>query len=223
MGKYWLKIALGALLVFGVGFGVVSAGRHVRSSFESGSDVTIPLLGLVPFKLDGVEIGSLRSLVIRRSPSKAITGFGINTRITDSAVFERLRDCRVSVTDATHIDERTTFFCLKADSGYQPFGEVRVTLKVPGGMHTVVQPLLLPERAIQEFRREHGDSLPAAPAADSLAAAVQARVRTARQAYEDSVNAVRLENRARQMQRQADSLRAKRAQIPPSNSARPNP
>jgi len=208
MGKYWLKIGLGAGLIFGIGFMFISAGRHFGHAINSNKDLTIPLGGIIPFKLDGVEVGKLRSLTIHRSSPKVITGFGVSMRLSDSSLFEKLRGCRFSVTDASHIDERTTFFCLKSDSGYQEFGEVRMSLRIPGGLQTLVQPLLLPESAVRDFQRHGADSM-AAPLADSLAPEVARRIGEQQRAYGDSVSAARLEARAKDMQRQADSIRAK--------------
>ncbi|HEV8600163.1 MAG TPA: hypothetical protein VGQ69_12435 [Gemmatimonadales bacterium] len=208
MGKYWLKIGLGAALIFLVGFSVLSAGRHFRRSIDSDADITIPLGGFIPFKLDGVDVGKLRSLTIHRSAPKQITGFGISMRMSDSAMFEKLRSCRFSVTDPSHIDERTTFYCLQSDSGYREFGEIRMSLRLPDVTQTLVQPLLLPERAIQDFQRHGRDSV-APPGTDSVVSAVRLRVREQERAYNDSVTAARLEKRAKDMQRQADSLRNK--------------
>jgi len=221
MGKYWLKIALGAAVIFGIGFAFVSAGRHLRSVIVSNHDLTIPLGGFIPFKLDGMQVGTLRSLVVHRSSPKGITGFDVSTRLTDTATFERLRDCRFSVTDANHFDERTTFVCLKSDSGYQPFGEVRLSLRTPTGTQTLIQPLLLPDSAVRDLRREGADSVPAA-SAESLASAVHERVREQQRAYNDSVSVARLERQAKEMQRRADSLRAKRASPAPSPPQRPD-
>jgi hypothetical protein len=208
MGKYWLKIGLGAAVIFGVGLAIISAGRHFRHTVESNKDITIPLGGFIPFKLDGVEVGKLRSLTIHRSEARSISGFGISMRMSDSALFERLRECRFSVTDPSHIDERTTFYCLKSDSGYREFGEIRMSLRIPGGTQTLVQPLLLPESAISSFQRRGSDPV-AIPSTDSLVSEVELRVREQERAYEDSVRAARLEKRARDMQRQADSIRSK--------------
>jgi hypothetical protein len=221
MGKYWLKIALGAALIFGVGFAVISAGRHFRHSIESNVDLTIPLGGFIPFKLDGIEVGKLRSLTIHRSSPKVITGFGVAIRLNDSSTFERLRDCRFSVTDASHIDERTTFFCLKSDSGYQQFGEVRMSLRIPGGTQTLIQPLLLPESAVRDFQ-QHGADPAATAVTDSMIPEMKARVREQERAYNDSVEAARLEKRAKDMQRQADSLRQK-IPVTPRAPKRPAP
>lgn len=213
MGKYWVKIGLGAALIFGVGFGVLSAGRQLKNTIVSSKDLTIPLGGFIPFKLDGQEIGKLRSLVIHRSSPKAVTGFDIITRLSDSAAFERLRDCHISVTDPSHLDEHTSFFCLKSDSGYQTFGEVRIDLRQDGGTHTLLQPLLLPDASVQGFQRHAADAT-TSPVAESLAAEVRAKVRIQQRLHDDSVNVARLEKRAKDAQRMADSIRAKTPVVP---------
>jgi hypothetical protein len=220
MVKYWLKIGLGASLIFLVGFGIISAGRHARHSIVSNKDLTIPLGGFIPFKLDGVEAGKLSSLVIHRSAPKNITGFDVNARVADSATFEKLRECRLSITDAAHFDERTTFTCLASDSGFTPFGEVRLTLRVAGGSHTLVQPLLLPESAVRDIQRHAADSV-ALPVAESLASSLKASVRIQERAREDSAAIARLERRAKDMQRRADSIRNSSHPIPPLPAPKP--
>lgn len=216
MGKYWLKIGLRAALIFVVGFGLVSAGRRMHKSIDSDHDIGIPLGAFgayLPFKFDGTKIGTLRSLTIQRSSPKAITGFTIRARVTDSAAFEKLRDCHISVTDATHFDERTTFFCARTDSGYQTFGEVRLEFRRSDGSTTIVQPLLLTQAEVQEFRRHAADSV-AAPLADSLAAQLTAGVRTQARGLRDSVRADSLEKVAERIRHRVDSLRGKTAVKP---------
>jgi hypothetical protein len=220
MGRYWFKIGLGAILIFAVGLGLISAGRHVRHTIDSTHDLTIPLGGFIPFKLDGREIGKLRSLVIHRSSPKAVTGFDVNTRLTDSAAFERLRECHIAVSDATHFDQRTTFFCLTSDSGYQAFGEVRIDLRTPGGMQTLIQPLMLPQATVLEIQRKAADSL-GASAAESLAAELRGSTREQERAYRDSIKAAVLEKTAKDMQRRADSIRSRTPVIPPQPARRP--
>ncbi len=212
MGKYWLKIGLRAALIFLVGFGVVSAARRVHDSIVTGHGITIPLGGIIPFKLDGAQVGTLRSLTFHKREREpgGIAGVDVSARISDSAVFERLGDCHVSVTDTHHFDERTSFICLKSDSGYLAFGEVKISQRTPTGLHSLILPLMLPESTVLEMQHQAGDSIPSV-SADSVRSAVEERVRAQQRVYDDSVNAARLERRAKDMQRQADSLRAKRA------------
>ncbi|MGQ0703781.1 MAG: hypothetical protein ACT4PM_11675 [Gemmatimonadales bacterium] len=219
MRSYWTKIALGAVLVFGLGYAAFAAGRNFVGHFKSDEGITIPLGSFVPFKLDGQKLGTIRSITFQRSASespggrRALSGFVLRTRLEDSAAFERVRDCKLSVTDPEHIDERTTFFCLPADSGYEAFGEVRMELRVGNDSRTVIQPLLLPQAVVQDLRRK-GPLGTSHSLGDSIAAEVRSRVRVQSRAYSDSVRAVRLEEDARRMQQQADSLKA-RAQKPP--------
>lgn len=224
MGKYWLKIGLGAAAIFLVGSVIVRAASSVRERVHSDESVTIPLGAFgayLPMKLDGVKIGTLRSLTIQRSSPREIAGFVIRARATDAAALEQLRECHVSVTDATNIDERTTFFCLKSDSGYQAFGELRVELRNDNGSNTVIQQtLMLTEGAVREFRNRSADPA-AAPVADSLAAQVQSQVRIQARAISDSIRAAGLEERGRDMLKRADSIRAGSPAKPPPAVPKP--
>lgn len=216
MTKYWIKIAISALLIFGVGYAAyATVGRFVER-IKSDEDLTIPMLGdFIPFKLDGTRIGSIRALTIQRSAPKQLSGFGIRARLTDSAGYNRVRDCIVSVTDVEALDERTTFFCLKSDSGYRAFGEVRFELRAGGDTQVMIQPLFLPDSVVEEFLKK-GHSSTGQSLGDSIAEGVRARVRVQSRAYKDSVRAANLERSARRMQEQADSIRGK-ALKPPLN------
>ena len=216
MAKYWVRIVLGALLVFGVGYAAYATGRGFVHRIDSDQDLTIPLGSFVPFKLNGEKLGTFRSLVIRRSSPRAISGFELRARLTDSTALERVRDCKLSVTDPAHIDERTTFFCLPADSGYEAFGEIRLDLRVGSDTRTVIQPLLLPEAVVRDLRRTGSDSVPGRFLGDSIASEVRARVRVQSRAYSDSVRAASLEASARRMQQKADSIRGRSPKPPPN-------
>ncbi len=215
MRKYWAKIILGALLIFGVGFGIVSAARSVKNRIVSGKDIEIPLGSFIGFNLDGTKLGTIRALTIQRTSPKMITGFEIRARLSDSAGFAQMENCHISVNDVQRIDERTHFICLPSDSGYVPFGEVRAELRTGDGMRTLVLPLLLPPGAVADIQNQGASS--GLPVSDSAAAEIQSRVRTESQAYRDSVKAAELDNRAAKAnetatryKQRADSLRAHR-------------
>jgi hypothetical protein len=220
MRSYWFKIIVGALLIGGVGLGFVSLIRKGKSFVESNKDLTIPLGSFIPFKLDGQKVGTIRSLSILRSAPKELNGFDLRIRLSDSAAFARLESCSLSVSDPQHIDERTTFFCLPSDSGFQSFGEVRIDLRQDGDTRTLVRPLMLPETAIQEMRRHSSDSV-SSEFTDSIAAEVKSRVRVQARTYSDSIRAAELDRQALRMKQKADSIRARA--IPPSGSKPPVP
>lgn len=204
MRGYWIKIFLGAFLIFGVGFAGYASVRSVVRSVHSDRDLTIPLGSFIPFNVGGDRLGTLRSLTIHRAAPERVTGFAVRARLNDSAAFERLRGCRMSVTDPERINERTMFFCLGSDSGYQEFGEVRLELRVDGNTQTLLQPLLLPVATVRDILRKGSDST---GAQDSMAAEIRERVRSQSRSIADSIRAEGLEARAREMQRQADSIR----------------
>jgi hypothetical protein len=212
MRGYWIKIFIGAFLIFGVGFAAYASVRRVVRHVDSDHDLTIPLGSFIPFSVGGDRLGTLRSLTIRRSAPHQVSGFAVRARVNDPASFERLRSCRMSVTDPERINERTMFLCLGSDSGYQEFGEVRLELRVDGNLQTLVQPLLLPTPTVQEILSKGSDST---GTQDSMAAEIRERVRVQSRSIADSIRAEGLEERARQMQRQADSIRAARKALPP--------
>ena len=92
------------------------------------------------------------SLVIHRTAPKEIVGFGLRVRLSDSAAFEKLQGCKLTVSDPMHIDEHTTFSCVSEEAGYQPFGNVSIELRSGHDSRTVVQTLLLTDATVREIR-----------------------------------------------------------------------
>lgn len=218
MRRYWGKIVLGMLLIFAVGFAIISVGRNVKQSIVTSKDITIPLGSFVGFKLDGIRVGSIRQIRIRRSEPRVLAGFDVRVRLSDTAAFTRLQDCRLSVNETQHFDDRTSFLCLPSDSGYEPFGEVTAYLSDPDQEDpTLVLPLLLPSRVVAEIRRAGDPSAPGGDKADSIAAEVGKRARVLERQYEDSVTAASLDKRSAQLKARADSIRARQpaAPVPP--------
>lgn len=228
MRKYWGKIILGALLIFGVGFGLVSAARGLKNKIVSGKDLEIPLGSFIGFNLDGTKLGSIRSLTIQRSSPRMITGFEVRARLSDSSGFARMEKCHVSVNDIRNIDERTHFVCLPSDSGFVPFGEVRAELRTDDGMRTLVLPLLLPPSAVSDIQNQVNSN--GLPVSDSAAAEIQSRVKAESQNYRDSVKAADLDERAAKAnetatryKQRADSLRHRTPApaVPPAVAPKP--
>jgi hypothetical protein len=212
MGKYWIKILLGALLIFGVGFAGYASVRRVVGEIKSDHDLTIPLGNFIGFNLNGERLGTLRSLSIKRSGPRELSGFGIRVRLTDTLGVAKLQNCMVSVTDPENIDEKTMFFCLKSDTGYTVFGEFRADLRMEdGNVSTTVLPLYLPSPTVQDILRKQGDSV---GVNESKAAEIRERVRTQSRVIADSIRAEALEKNAMKLKAQADSLRARNAKVP---------
>lgn len=166
MTRYWLKIVLGALLIFALGmavwFGARKGVKTVHTVFETADPITIPLK-FVTFRVDGASIGRLEQLKLLRSAPKAITGVEITVRVDSASAAERLRNCTMRIDDVENIDENTTFVCVTPDNpgaagSFEAFGLVLVQGT------DIVMPLLLPTAAVKDLQHQGWQG------ADSLAA-----------------------------------------------------
>jgi hypothetical protein len=116
MRNYWLRIALGAFGVFAIGmliWNMVDAGkRHVKHVVESADPITIPL-ALIPFKVDGQSLGTLRQVQIVRSDPKQVEAVNFRVRLADSVGDARLDNCVLVVGGSLkNIDAQHAFSCV---------------------------------------------------------------------------------------------------------------
>lgn len=169
MTRYWMKIGLGALLVFALGmavwYGVRKGVGTVHTVFDTADPITIPIK-IATFRVDGVPLGKVRQIKLLRSAPKQVSSVEVTVRLDSASFADRLRSCTMRIDDVERIDERTTFVCVTPENpgaagAFEPFG----VLKVEGT--DIVRPVLLPAAAVQGFRR-HGQ-----PGADSVAPPVQ--------------------------------------------------
>lgn len=154
MRSIWLRITLGALAVFAVGTTIVHFGRKARTTvqhtLQSDAPLPIPLAGLVPFRVDGNELGSLRRLEFLRSSPSEISGMRVLVDLANDSVGLALANCRVGLRSIDNIDEQTSFVCLSPDSlapeGLESFGFIFL------GNNGDSVPLFLPHEAVAELR-----------------------------------------------------------------------
>jgi len=220
MRSIWLRITLGALAVFAVGTTVVHFGRKAKSTvqrtLQSDAPLPIPLAGLVPFRIDNRQLGSLRKLEFLRSSPSEISGMRIVVDVANDSAGHTLMNCRVGLRDIDNIDEHTTFVCLSADSmgeaGLESFGFVYLG----AGGDSV--PLFLPHEAVTELRgvrlnfNRHG--LHIGHAGDSIRVDVQA----------DSIRRIvaqELERAAVELERARADVKAPVPPEPPASPAAP--
>jgi hypothetical protein len=162
MRNYWIKVGLGAVVIFVIGLIAVRAVRSgasgVRNVVNGTGPISIPLPSMVPFNLDGVRLGSVRHLTIFRSDSKTPSHIKVEIQIPDSITSERLTKCILTIESLDNIDEHTSFLCATAadTAGKElvPFGTVAVRSRSDSF------PLLLPQRAVNDMTKRHqaGDS-----------------------------------------------------------------
>jgi hypothetical protein len=225
MRSYWLRILLGAFGIFCLGMIVVSIFRHGRSKVESVIASSEPLsipLPFVPFQVNGSKLGTLERLTVNRESPKKVSSIELQVKMDDSLVAKGLAGCRLAANvesdsakpgnvniHMNRLEEKTFFFCLKQDSGYQEMGTATLT---PGDIEL---PLLVPDQLAEHLRNgdwasdsdsadvmeERADSI--SDAAEALADSAEAKAERAQEKAQDKAKALT----ARQV-RLGDSLRA---------------
>ena len=118
MRNYWLRIGLGALGVFAIGMVLWNLGlagkQRVKHMVESADPITIPL-ALIPFKVDGQPLGTLRQVQILRSEPNKVEAVNFRVRLADSIADARLASCVLVVGGSLkNIDAQHAFSCVAA-------------------------------------------------------------------------------------------------------------
>ncbi len=157
---YWTKIALGMLLIFGVGmFAVkgINAGKaKVMDLTHSSSSITLPMLG-ASFKMNDVSLGGLEKLQIERSAPDRVQAFNLTVRLDDGVDVNQFADCELTVRDASHIDKNSTFTCLtEADAGFGDLVEFGRIKFLPSGQN---HRLMLPRGFRDELQQGHAETV----------------------------------------------------------------
>ncbi len=156
MTRYWLKIVLGALLIFVVGMaawmGVRKSVSTVHTLLDTADPITIPIK-VVHFRVDGATLGRVERLKLLRSAPKAIESIEVTVRLDSAASADRLRGCSMRIDDVERLDEQSTFVCVTGDSisvagQFETFGSVLVEGT------DIVLPLLLPAAAVRDLQRQ---------------------------------------------------------------------
>lgn len=154
MRMYWTKIILGAVAIFVVGYGAVWFARtqvnRTRHLIQSSDPITIPL-AFLPFNLDGQRYGTFQGVTVRRKEPDLVDGLDLRVRVSDSASFASLKDCRLTMADRSNFNVSTGFHCLpeaQNDSGLVQFGEVTVSGHGPD----ITIPLMLDSAVAADIR-----------------------------------------------------------------------
>jgi hypothetical protein len=157
--RYWIKISLGALVIFAVGMVFVGAGHKGTAWADhmahSASTISIPLV-FVPFRLDGESIGSIKRLDIMRDAPEQVSGALISVKLHDHGGLPA-ESCALAIDDLDDIGDGATFYCADHDTRLieelVPFGTVEFQ---PSGAQRV---LLLPLEVVEEIGNEMGQDV----------------------------------------------------------------
>jgi len=213
MRNYWIRILLGALVIFAIGMVGVTLIRHgvvkVNNVVHGSGPISLPL-AFIPFEIGGSRLGMLDRVTLERTAPKQISSVRVEIKLEDSLVAQGLSECKLAANfDASrdgakgvHIRTEAgvggTFRCLKggeSDSALVEFGQA---ILQPGG---VTLALLLPKDLVADLQTGNflSDS---AETSDSLTDAMEALGDSIEAAQENKADSVNGRNN-----RLADSLR----------------
>ncbi len=145
MRTYWLKIVLGSLVVFGVGYSVVFAVRRfrIRVSPVSTGGVSLPM-NLVGFTVDGARFGSVSRVQVARGQDGHPGGIRLRVRL-DEPLGASLEGCRFVAQTIEGIETGAEFRCVREGmgevAGLSEFGVVQLESRA-GSVREM--PLLFP-------------------------------------------------------------------------------
>jgi hypothetical protein len=141
MRNIWLRIGLGAGVVFVAGMFAISLGRQVKaqvtSAIHDGGRVSVPL-ALLPFQVGHDKVGSIRQIDVQRNGTGHSKRINIQVRMKEQGWAAKYADCLFKV-DAP--DAGGLFACIpegSAEAGdLVQIGEIQMD---PGN---VTRPLVL--------------------------------------------------------------------------------
>lgn len=167
MNRYWIRIGVGALVVFVVGMTALAVVRKGTAEVRSFLGTTVRRLPLrfanIGFRLGGRHIGELTGLdIMRKGGSEGrITG---RVELTELDAADQLRNCSLGIDDADHLNDRSTFYCIpESKLGTGDLVEVGEVAFEPVSL---TRPLYLPRRIVDNWSRSDIQRLEASLARD---------------------------------------------------------
>jgi len=190
--RYWLRIAAGALITFGIGMTVVVATRHGVGAVKhsvSGALGSIPL-AMLPVRVDGQQLGTLRGVEVQPTAQDRGAGAGapsvhITVQATDSALEAQFERCML-VPNIGHGNRRfADFKCVApADTGGAGLRKLGEVVVEPAG---AVLDILVPDSQLARWRQvsasDFGNVKSVHIQADSTGAVIDVRDRRGRKLF----------------------------------------
>lgn len=155
MDKYWAKIGVGALCIFGVGMTGISLARKGVHELKTAAlgpvqEVLTKLpTGLLRFRLDGRRIGQIRQIDVSNEGEWTSKSIQINVALDREA--DGLADCNVANEEWGHKATDARFRCVdKSDIADEDLVEVGSVVFNPG---SITRPLYASEHDLRQMNR----------------------------------------------------------------------
>jgi hypothetical protein len=111
--QYWIRIGVGAFVIFGVGMGAVYGWTGMKSIAAAHA---IPL-AMLPIRVDGQEIGRLHQVDVEKLSSGDVASVQVKVRSSDSTLAEKYSRCLLVPSRSHSRRKFTDFSCVTpADS-----------------------------------------------------------------------------------------------------------
>src|SRR2546427_11374648 len=97
MRNYWVRIMVGALIIFAIGMVGVTLVRRgmvkVNDVVHGSGPISLPI-AFIPFEIDGNKLGKLDRVVLERSAPKKISSVRVDVNLAASLVEQGLGQCK---------------------------------------------------------------------------------------------------------------------------------
>lgn len=161
---FWLKVGLGAAMVFALGLTVLSVARAGKAGLQSalasiGGRIPRELADL-PFRLNGRELGAVSGLEVRRAEQE-VGDVLLKVQLHDPAFAGEIQACDVAALPIRHVkrSRHVRFRCAEpAEITTGELGRLGDVVFEPGGIR---RPLYLTERDLERWSQADIRSLDA--------------------------------------------------------------
>lgn len=167
MNRYWTRIALGALLVFGLGLmgmAAVNKGKSHVQTMLSTAAARLPLqLAHLGFRLRGEQIGQVTGIDVSQSESEQAGRVTIRVALHGNASVDELRGCALTADNLEHWNSRSGFRCAVEEELDGELVKVGEVVFLPDDFS---RPLFLPGEVASRWNTSGVRSLDASMRAD---------------------------------------------------------
>ncbi|HEY4319677.1 MAG TPA: hypothetical protein VGM77_00755 [Gemmatimonadales bacterium] len=128
--KYWVRIVLGILVIFAIGYGAKTAFHKGKTFVVDKFPPSLMLMSDAGFNLNGDKEGDIRRLQFMRSTPGHVDSAIITVKFSSDEDISQLKDCVLRVINGHPFSHNTRFECASADDSARlalvPFGHVTV-------------------------------------------------------------------------------------------------
>lgn len=167
MNRYWIRIAIGAVVIFAFGLMGITAfnrGKAKVGQLLATVGTSIPMqLAHLPIEFDGRRLGELRNLTVQRASPSEVGTVAMTVALEDAADLADLGDCALTLDRLNDWDDGGGFRCAAPGEADRLVEIGKVTFE-PGG---VTRPFSISRHDADRWQRSEVRSLDASLTTDA--------------------------------------------------------